>query len=72
MNWVLDITMGKPYCFCPFEEPDTVVVGMSVVSGNCPGSLVGVFHADGHEKAKKWINKNPNWYAEYSKKELDI
>lgn len=46
-EWVLDVSVGEPYSFCPFEESGSVVVGLSFISDKCPGKLVGVFHAGG-------------------------
>ena len=64
-KWVLDVTFGDPVAFCPYEDDGTVVVGLSLMSGKCPGILEGVYHSDGIEEAQKWVAAHPNWREEH-------
>ena len=54
-NWVLDATMGYPFCFCPVEgdiKADyTIVTGLNMI-GNTPphnGRVVAVVHEGGQQ-----------------------
>jgi hypothetical protein len=67
-KWILDVTFSPrlPPVFCPWDR-DRVVTGLSVMRGRCPGTLVGVWHEDGVDAAKAWVEDNPNWRAEYDR-----
>ena len=67
-EWVIDVTKDpNPPCFCPFERDlGAVVWGMNVISGKCPGKLVGVVHLGGQEEVEKWIAANPDWRERFS------
>ena len=67
-KWVLDVTFGDPVAFCPYEDDGSVVVGMAVMAGRCPGILEGVYHSDGVLAAKEWVDAHPNWREEYEKR----
>ena len=55
-NWVLDVTHGHdPMAFCPIEDDGTIITGMTMISGKCPGRFVGVFHFDGEDAANEWL-----------------
>jgi hypothetical protein len=62
-RWVIDATMGYPFCFCPVEgdlQGDyTIVTGMNVISDKPPhgGRLVGVVHADGQGAVEDFCDK---------------
>jgi hypothetical protein len=49
-KWVIDGTMGYPFCFCPLDG-DNIVTGMNLLTDKPPGELVGVVHSDGDEAA---------------------
>ena len=57
-NWVLDATQWNDapgvMCFVPYEDDGTLVVGMNMITGKCPGKFVGVIHADGDAAAEAW------------------
>jgi hypothetical protein len=62
-NWVLDVTstFGGEYCFVPIEDDGTLVVGLNVISDECPGKLVGAVHAGGQEEVENWCAEHPEW-----------
>jgi hypothetical protein len=47
-NWVIDATMGYPFCFCPVEGDlsgeFSIVTGMNLLTDKPPGKLVGIIH----------------------------
>lgn len=64
-NWVLDITLGEPYAFCPIEDNGDVVVGLTIITDKCPGNLSGVMHLDGQEAVEKWCAEHPTWRTDF-------
>ena len=55
-NWVLDVTHGhEPMAFCPIEENGTIITGLTMISGKCPGRFVGIVHFDGDDAANAWL-----------------
>lgn len=55
-NWVLDVTHGHdPMAFCPIEDDGTIITGMTMVSGKCPGRFVGVVHFAGEDAVNEWL-----------------
>ena len=63
-KWVIDGSMGYPFCFCPLDGDD-IVTGFNVLSSEPPhgGELVGVVHPDGDDAA--------NVFYEQHKSEID-
>lgn len=63
-NWVIDATMGYPFCFCPIEgDLDgeySIVVGMNVISDKPPhaGKLVAVIHENGQEAVDEFYSSH--------------
>ena len=51
-KWVIDASMGYPFCFCPLDGDD-IVTGMNML-GEPPGELVGVVHPDGDEACNEF------------------
>lgn len=72
-RWVLDVSNDvcspadrdgdTPRAFCPLDEDNNVLVGMTYVSDLPPGSLVGVFHQGGREACEAWCEEHPEDYA---------
>ncbi|HET9819608.1 MAG TPA: hypothetical protein VFP92_10625 [Rhodanobacteraceae bacterium] len=55
-NWVLDVTHGhEPMAFCPIEDNGTIIIGLTMISGKCPGRFVGIVHFDGDDAANAWL-----------------
>lgn len=61
-NWVIDATMGCPFCFCPIEgDIDgefSVVIGMNVLGAPPSGKIVAVVHEDGQEAADAFYEEH--------------
>lgn len=58
-RWIIDATMGYPFCFCPIEgdlDGDfTIVAGMNLIGGPpSNGKVVAVLHDGGQEAANKF------------------
>lgn len=65
-EWVLDISLGEPYAFVPYDrERSVLVLGLNVVTDRCPGSLVGIISKHGDEHIEEWIRENPDWRERY-------
>lgn len=58
-KWVIDATMGVPFCFCPMDGDD-IVTGVNMLAAAPPGGgeLVGVIHADGDEAANAFYEEH--------------
>ena len=65
-KWVIDATLQHltdeimvpgTFCFVPFEEPDTYVVGMNYIGSKPPhgGKVVAVIHEGGQEAVDKFV-----------------
>ncbi len=67
-KWVLDVSLGKPYGFCPYiEETDEVVSGLTMIQPRCPGELVGLWCAgDGIDKIPDFVMEHPDWRNEFA------
>ena len=66
-HWVIDATMGYPFCCCPVELDEeggikSVVTGLNLI-GSPPGRIIAVIHADGDEACEA--------FCEAHKAELD-
>ncbi len=70
-NWVIDLSMSQEgvICFVPVDSGNNLIFGLNVLSGECPGNLVGVYHSGGADKANQWLKENPDWKSRYSNKE---
>lgn len=57
-KWVIDATMGYPFCFCPLEG-ETIITGMNVLADKPPGKgeLVAVVHEDGQDAVEEFCAK---------------
>ena len=67
-EWVLDISLGEPYAFVPYDKKrDVLVFGLNVISDKCPGKLIGVISNQGDEHIEKWIKENPDWKERFNK-----
>lgn len=65
-KWVLDVTLGDgKLAFCPYKDDGTVITGLLIMAGQCPGILRGIYHNDGVEAAQKWADEHPNWRSDY-------
>jgi hypothetical protein len=62
-NWVLDVTRDSDgeRCFVPIDDGGRIVVGFNVITDECPGKLVGVFHEGGQEEVERWCAEHPDW-----------
>jgi len=67
-NWVLDVT-GPRLMFVPIDEEGRVILPLAVPE--CPGELVGIYHAGGPKPAEDWIRTNKDWYFKY-KRQTDL
>jgi hypothetical protein len=60
-NWVIDATMGYPFCFCPvrgdLHGEFEIVTGLNMIAAKLPGKLVGVVHADGQQAVDEFCEK---------------
>ncbi len=64
-EWLLDVTFDPP-AFVPYErETGNIIVGLNVMSNECPGRLVGIWHSDGHSSAEQWCVEHPDWIEFY-------
>lgn len=62
-NWVIDATMGVPFCFCPIDGDldgeHSIVIGINVLGGPPPGAkVIAVVHAEGQEAADAFYEKH--------------
>ena len=64
-DFVMDVSNGEPYCFCPYEADGTVVFGLNIIAARCPGNLVGIIHSGGNAAAEAWLEANPDWRERY-------
>jgi hypothetical protein len=74
-EWVIDIGAShfhnRVVCFVPIERPDTIVIGMYILSDRCPGELVGLIHGMGQSAVDEWELNNPDWYEKYAPPDAD-
>jgi len=68
-EWLMDVTHGdSPPCFVPYErDTGDIVLGMSLITDQCPGELVGVIHAGGQQAAEEYCTANPQWHQQFAK-----
>ena len=61
--WVYDVSsFGKIPVFCPFDlEKEEVVIGITVMSSECPGKLYGAFHPEGQEELEIFVEEHPEF-----------
>jgi len=61
-RWVIDGTMGYPFCFCPIEvdlKGDySIVTGMNLIGDKPPnGRVVAIVHQDGQGAVEEFCEK---------------
>jgi len=70
-TWMLDASSVRANgvaCFVPYCDGD-LIVGMNVISHECPGALVGLFHPCGQKAAEEWAEENKDWHEKYRSKD---
>lgn len=67
-NWLLDVSFWRddmPPCFVPYEGNGDIITGMNLLTDQCPGNLVGVYHEAGKQAAEAWCAEHPDWRTKY-------